>query len=203
MTRPVIARSLFATLRHHGLRLHRPMTTSSKTSSARFGLLSNPWILGSTIFLQAACLVHYVFANLWSIEAAGGPSMLPTLSVWGDWIVHDHTCSRGRGVGVGDLVSFKIPSQDGQVGVKRIVGMPGDYVLLGTPGEKGQERMLQVPPGHCYLAGDNIVASRDSRNYGPVPLALIGSKVVARAFPWSERQWLDNSLRPVEHTEKR
>ena len=132
------------TYRRYSLPQRRPITTNSKPSRPRTGLLSNPWIVGSTIFLQAACLVHYVFANLWSIEAAGGPSMLPTLSVWGDWIVHDHTCSRGRGVRVGDLVSFKIPSQDGQVGVKRIIGMPGDYVLLGTPGEKGQDKMLQV-----------------------------------------------------------
>jgi hypothetical protein len=55
-------------------------------------------------------------------------------------------------VGVGDLVSFRIPSQEGQMGVKRIIGMPGDYVLMGTPGERGQDKMIQVRgPEGLYL----------------------------------------------------
>ncbi|KAL2207550.1 LexA/Signal peptidase [Sarocladium strictum] len=186
--------SLFTTLRHAGRRL------LYTTSSPRPSIFTNPWVLGGTVFVQTFFLVHYVVANIWSIEQARGPSMLPTMSVWGDWILHDHTCCRGRGVGVGDLVSYKMPIMDGQIGVKRIIGMPGDYVLLGTPGESGQDKMIQVPPGHCYLAGDNLAASRDSRNYGPVPLALIGSKVVARVSPWRERQWFENPLQVIPGT---
>lgn len=46
--------------------------------------------------------------------------------------------------------------------------------------------MAQVPPGHVWLIGDNLPASRDSRLYGPVPMALIDGKVIARtgAWPW-------------------
>lgn len=120
-------------------------------SSPRPSIFTNPWILGGTVFLQTFCLVHYVVANFWSIERARGPSMLPTMSVWGDWILHDHTCRLGRGVGVGDLVSYKLPIVDGQIGVKRIIGMPGDYVLLGTPGERGQDKMVQVRVIHLSL----------------------------------------------------
>lgn len=39
---------------------------------------------------------------------------------------------------------------------------------------------LQVPPGHVWLQGDNLVLSRDSREYGPVPLALMKGRVVAQ-----------------------
>lgn len=39
---------------------------------------------------------------------------------------------------------------------------------------------LQVPQGHVWLQGDNVVNSTDSRNYGPVPAALVKGKVVYR-----------------------
>ena len=45
---------------------------------------------------------------------------------------------------------------------------------------------VQVPEGHCWLIGDNVDASRDSRFYGPLPLALIKGKVIARVLPIRE-----------------
>ncbi len=39
-------------------------------------------------------------------------------------------------------------------------------------------RRLQVPKGHVWLQGDNIILSRDSREYGPIPLALVKGRVV-------------------------
>lgn len=70
--------------------------------------------------------------------------MLPTFTVDGDWILCDNTHRYGRGVGVGDLVVYRIPVFQSQWGVKRVMGMPGDYVSVGTPGDKGEELMMQV-----------------------------------------------------------
>jgi inner membrane protease subunit 1 len=47
---------------------------------------------------------------------------------------------------------------------------------------------LQVPPGHVWLEGDNLIVSRDSREYGPVPLALVRGRAVAQI--WPEVKWL-------------
>ena len=56
-----------------------------------------------------------------------------------------------------------------------------------------------MPDGHCWLLGDNLPDSRDSRVYGPVPLALIKGKVIARLWPWSDIGWIENNLqRPEE-----
>jgi inner membrane protease subunit 1 len=40
--------------------------------------------------------------------------------------------------------------------------------------------------------------SRDSRIFGPVPMALIKGKVIAKVFPWHERRWIINDLKPIE-----
>ena len=41
-------------------------------------------------------------------------------------------------------------------------------------------------------------ASRDSRVYGPIPLALIRGKVVARIWPLNDMKWLENTLQAPE-----
>lgn len=70
--------------------------------------------------------------------------MLPTFTVQGEFFVFDMRKRRGRGIAVGDLVIYKIPMLADQSGIKRVVGMPGDYVSLGTPGERGDDQMIQV-----------------------------------------------------------
>lgn len=163
-------------------------------------------------FLKAACLVHLGITYGYTISPAQGPSMLPTFTVDGDWILCDHTRRYGRGVSVGDLVVYRIPIFNNQWGVKRVTGMPGDYVSVGTPGEQGEELMIQVllpssslatltfqiPEGHCWISGDNLPASRDSRHFGPLPLALISGTTIAKILPWNERQWMKNGLQKVE-----
>lgn len=43
---------------------------------------------------------------------------------------------------------------------------------------------VHIPRGHVWLAGDNLSNSTDSRAYGPVPVALLKGKVLARvSFP--------------------
>ncbi|TPX32470.1 hypothetical protein SmJEL517_g04484 [Synchytrium microbalum] len=41
----------------------------------------------------------------------------------------------------------------------------------------------QVPPGHIWVQGDNSSNSKDSREYGPIPMGLIRGKVFCRVFP--------------------
>lgn len=71
-----------------------------------------------------------------------GPSMLPTLNVTGDVIWINKLYRRGKGVVVGDLVSIKHPWFPEMRACKRVLGMPGDFVLRDTPGEGSA--MIQV-----------------------------------------------------------
>lgn len=46
--------------------------------------------------------------------------------------------------------------------------------------------------------GDNLPYSRDSRHFGPMPMALIRGKVIAKVLPFSERRWLEDGLQVVD-----
>ncbi|TQV91790.1 mitochondrial inner membrane protease subunit 1 [Cordyceps javanica] len=87
---------------------------------------------------------HMFVTHVFEVGPADGPSMLPTFSTYGDWIGTDKRYRLGRGVRVGDLVLYQMPFAAHDMGVKRVIGLPGDYVSMGTPGQKGEENMLQV-----------------------------------------------------------
>lgn len=69
--------------------------------------------------------------------------MLPTFEVVGEYMLISKLHRFGRGVSVGDIVTYNIPVSEDAVGVKRVLGMPGDYVLMETPGH-GTGGMIQV-----------------------------------------------------------
>ncbi|KAK4203650.1 putative mitochondrial inner membrane protease subunit 1 [Triangularia verruculosa] len=160
-------------------------------------------------YLKLLALLHLFWNHILSLAPAEGPSMLATYPITGTWVLTSRFHRHGRDLHVGDLVTYHIPDRPSSIGVKRVLGLPGDYVLIGTPGEfwhtgadprADDSLMLQVPEGHVYLVGDNLPASNDSRIFGPVPLGLIRSKVIASMEPSFQRgpfanfQWVKNPM---------
>lgn len=92
---------------------------------------------------QTLALGHVCWAYFYSYGSGSGPSMLPTFLVTNETFIISKRYRRGRGVQVGDCVCYDIPVEPGQEGIKRVIGMPGDYVLLNSPGAKN-DNMLQV-----------------------------------------------------------
>ena len=80
-----------------------------------------------------------------------GPSMLPTLTVWGDRVYTSKRYARGNGIEFGDVVEFQHPMVLGAGCVKRVMGLPGDFVRedggLGTG-----DRMIQVVSRAAFYA---------------------------------------------------
>ncbi|KAI9743135.1 MAG: hypothetical protein M1818_003430 [Claussenomyces sp. TS43310] len=154
----------------------------------------HPMVLMKTAF-KGVFAVHLFFDYFFAYSLSYGASMLPTFAVYRDGMLISRWYRRGRGVQVGDVVAFDSVVEPGERVIKRVIGMEGDYVLRDTPGS-GSQHMLQIPVGHCWVVGDNLPASRDSRIFGPLPMALIKGKIIAKITPWSERRWVTNNLHP-------
>ena len=125
--------------------------------------------------------------------------MLPTMSSSGDLVVISRL---SRTFHRGDVVVATSPTNPRTKLCKRIIGLPGDSITLlpltptpssFTPPLTTPPSTLVVPPGHVFLQGDNVANSSDSRHYGPVPMALVMGRVVAKV--WPVREW-----GPVERT---
>ncbi len=94
----------------------------------------------------------------------------------------------------GDVVVIRLDTQNGELLIKRVIGLPGDVIeiLDGTVFVNSQpldEPYLDnvtsgyygpttVPPLQIFVLGDNRSFSNDSRNFGTVPL----ENVIGRAW---------------------
>ncbi|KAF8832517.1 hypothetical protein HHX47_DHR1001636 [Lentinula edodes] len=109
--------------------------------------------------------------------------MLPTLAASGEVVIEDRLSLRLNPASLarGDLIVVRSPIDPTAIVCKRVIGLPGDVVCVDPTGLKAPstEHVL-VPKGHIWICGDNMTHSRDSRDYGPVPIALIRSKLFAR-----------------------
>ena len=105
--------------------------------------LRHPVARNAATFVQIFCAYHVVGAYLGYPQQTDGPSMLPGLGVRGEWLWVSTLHRRGRWVKVGDLVSVKHPQFPGEGVSKRVLGMPGDFVMRDTP-ESGSDVMIQV-----------------------------------------------------------
>jgi signal peptidase I len=114
--------------------------------------------------------------------------MSPLIREDGNVVLVDKITPRFTGWKKGDIVVAAVPT-DGHLVLKRICGMPGEAVPVDRLGK----RTITVPQGSTWLLGDNRGASLDSRNYGPVPMALIQGRVAAVVWPPSDFRFLERS----------
>ena len=123
-----------------------------------------------------------------------GWSMYPTLSP-GEYVLFDRLPYRREAPRRGDVALARGVLGDGRSIIKRVVGTPGDTVLLsdgaltvnGVPvagaafpddSSLGQNGEWALGPDDYFLLGDAPAFSTDSRSFGPVP----GSAIVGRAW---------------------
>lgn len=91
----------------------------------------------------------------------------------------------------GDVVALKSPTDPSSLLIKRLVALPKTLVRTLPP---HPESTVRVPPGHCWIEGDERFHTRDSNTFGPVPLGLIESKV--EYIVWPPCRWGRVAKRP-------
>jgi signal peptidase I len=109
----------------------------------------------------------------------------------------------------GDVVVFRSQGPGSPPFIQRVAGMPGDVIeiknervfingkarddpyavfdkSLPTYDPLSNYRRTRLPPGYCFLLGDNRRRSKDSRMIGPVPLSDVYGK--ACLIYWSRQR---------------
>ena len=147
------------------------------------------------ILLILVGLLLAIRANKIQFDQVISESMEPTLKV-GDILITDSNALPGRY----DLVIACEPENPNDRIVKRIMGLPGDLIVISGDAicVNGQEEFsatvranfmtgwdlkVRVPENHLFLLGDNRDESYDSRNYGTVPCKFIHGVVYGIIWP--------------------
>ncbi|KAG8463399.1 hypothetical protein KFE25_004910 [Diacronema lutheri] len=133
----------------------------------------------------AAPLVIAFTDNVATLACCEGRSMQPTINPRaGDAtiVLLDKWSARSGAFSRGDVVIVNSPTQDGNLVLKRLIALGGDYVKKAN----GRGEPVLVPKGHCWIEGDNPAMSHDSNSFGPVPLAMVTARVLCKVWPVSQ-----------------
>jgi signal peptidase I len=136
-----------------------------------------------------------------------GPSMEPTLHN-GELILVDKWSYLFRAPQRGDVIVFVAPPHPDQDYVKRIIGIPGDHIVVDntkvyvdgvllnetyvSPADQGNPFAYKgiysqvIPPGMYFVLGDDRIRSSDSRDWGLVPRANIIGRAALVYWPLNQ-----------------
>ncbi|KII95227.1 hypothetical protein PLICRDRAFT_128814, partial [Plicaturopsis crispa FD-325 SS-3] len=113
-----------------------------------------------------------------------GRSMQPTLnpdtSAWRDIVIFDRfSVGMLRKYNRGDLVAVRSPVEN-KLLIKRIIAVEGDVVKTLPP---YPDKEVLVPRGRIWIEGDESFRTDDSNRFGPVPMALVDSRLAFIVWP--------------------
>jgi signal peptidase I len=140
-----------------------------------------------------------------------GSSMEPNFYDW-NYLIVDRLTYRFESPQRGDVIVLDLPQETSRALIKRIIGLPGETVVLSGPnptvtiinaahpegftltepyissenfGGSSNER-YELGPNQYFVLGDNRKVSADSRFWGFLPRQDIVGRVALRLWPLSE-----------------
>jgi signal peptidase I len=108
---------------------------------------------------------------------------------------------------IGDVIVFHFPRDPKQEYIKRVIGLPGDQVIISNKQVKINGRVLDEPyiaaqpvyqgswtvtEDSLFVLGDNRNNSSDSHNWGLVPLSSVVGKALFVYWPPTEWGLVDH-----------
>ncbi|MDI9450260.1 MAG: signal peptidase I [Limnochordia bacterium] len=155
-------------------------------------------------FVIAVLLALFIITFIAQSFRVEGSSMEPTLHD-GQRLIVDKLSYRFSTPKVGDVVVFRYPTDVTRMFIKRVIGIPGDEILIedGIVYRNGRPLVenyingpthgaftrnygpVIVPPESYFVLGDNRLNSDDSRypDVGFVPKALLVGRAVFAYWP--------------------
>jgi signal peptidase I len=138
--------------------------------------------------------IHFTAQNF----LIDGSSMQPGLHT-GEYVLVNKLAYTFHAPQRGDVIVFQLPEDTSENLIKRVVGLPGDKLLLTyntvtvdgvtlrepyiSAPQNSQVQTLTVPAGDYFVLGDNRPVSDDSRDWGFVPKDDIIGKAVMVYWP--------------------
>jgi signal peptidase I len=169
------------------------------------------------VFLLAMVIIVPIRYFLVQPFFVRGASMEPNFQD-GEYLVIDEISYRMREPRRGEIIVFQFPRNPSQYYIKRIIGLPGETVVVGDGQvtiqnevyaqgvlldesqyllesvRTGGQVSTTLGEGEYFVLGDNRSASSDSRSWGVLSQEGIVGRAWIRAFPF------DNfGLIPLEH----
>lgn len=147
--------------------------------------------------LVFSLLLFAVINTLTARIRVDGLSMEPTLHS-GEFVIVNRLAYRLGQPKVGDVIVFHPPTDPKQEYIKRVIGLPGDQVVISNKQVKINGRVLvepylaapprynsdwNVPIGSLFVLGDNRNNSSDSHSWGPVPMENVVGKAIFVYWP--------------------
>ena len=160
--------------------------------------LASIWEIAEVVIISLVAV--FVIRNFIAQPfVVSGASMEPNFQN-GNYLVIDEVTYRFREPARGEVVVFRYPKDPAVYFIKRIIGLPGDrVVVLGEQifvyrdgkeifHEKGTVGGLDITLGadEYFVLGDNRYNSFDSRSWGAVPRKDIIGVARLRVFPLNE-----------------
>jgi signal peptidase I len=152
-------------------------------------------------------IVHFALA----VRTIVDPKMSPALKQ-GQWVAINQMAYIFGTPSRGELVLMADPSNNSNVMIRRVIGLPGDTVTLtattiAVNGVTLTEPYVQANPGvpanpvvgnftvpkdSFYVLGDNRTEADDSRQFGIVPRQNISGKALAVYWPLGSFHFLSD-----------
>jgi signal peptidase I len=153
-------------------------------------------------------VVLYFGINAVSVRVrVDGFSMNPTLQD-GEYILVNRLAYKIGNPVRGDIVVFSFPMDPRQDLIKRVIGLPGESISVrdgkvminGVPLEEPYiaappiyNGTWEVPEGQLFVLGDNRNESKDSHEWGLLPLENVVGRAILIYWPPPEWQVIDHA----------
>ncbi|MEX0931278.1 MAG: signal peptidase I [Candidatus Paceibacterota bacterium] len=158
----------------------------------------------SLIAIVVVLPIRYFIAQPFIVN---GASMDPTFET-GQYLIVDQLSYRFENPSRGDVVIFRYPLDPQKFFIKRVIGLPGETVILNASGitiineanpdgfaldqdfvqHTKTENLSEITlrETEYFVLGDNRPASSDSRSWGPLPRKNIVGRAFLRLLPVTE-----------------
>jgi signal peptidase I len=191
-------------MQHEEEQQKTPATTEEVTTVTETTVVApSGWRSWSRDMLVSVAISLFIILFLYQPVRVEGTSMLPRLEDQ-DRLFINKFAYRFESIQRGDVVVFLYPGDHSKSYIKRVIALPGDdlrvdhgkvsvngvalnepYVPFRYRDDRSQSDII-IPQGDFWVMGDHRSISSDSRDFGPVPRALIYGKAAFVYWPMDQ-----------------